>query len=81
MPIPSFWKTVDNKLVREFGFATFMDAIDFIDRVAAIADGMHHHPEIWNSYDQVRLTLSTHDAGDMVTDRDRELATEIDKLI
>lgn len=50
-------------------------------RVALIAEKMDHHPTWSNVYNQVTIELSTHDAGDIVTDKDRELAKAIDQLI
>lgn len=74
------WKNVDNKLVRDFEFKDFGEAIDFINKVANIANKQNHHPEIINNYNKVTLKLSTHDAGDMVTEKDEDLAREIEKL-
>lgn len=76
----SSWYIVHNTLVREFKFPTFMEAIAFMNKVAAIAEELQHHPEMINMYDKVTLRLSTHDAGDIVTDKDRELADRIDDL-
>lgn len=75
------WQEKDNSLIREFIFHTFMDAIAFINKVAGVATELNHHPEIWNVYNKIKLTLSTHDAGDIVTDKDRELAAKIDMLL
>ena len=50
-------------------------------RVALAAEKMNHHPNWSNVYNNVEIHLNTHDAGDTVTDKDRKLATEIDKLI
>lgn len=74
------WQESNNKLVREFTFPAFADAIAFINKVAAVATELDHHPEILNMYNTVTLTLSTHDAGDIVTDKDRSLAERIDSL-
>ena len=49
--------------------------------MALVAEKMNHHPHITNVYNQVSLTLNTHDAGNTVTDKDRKLASEIDKLV
>jgi 4a-hydroxytetrahydrobiopterin dehydratase len=72
------WHETNNTLTKEFIFPTFADAIAFINKVAAIATELNHHPEILNTYTKVTLTLSTHDAGDIVTDRDREFAARVD---
>lgn len=74
------WQTIDDKLVKEYEFADFTEAVRFINKVAAIADGLDHHPEIWNSYTRVKLTLSTHDQGDIATDQDYALAEAIDAI-
>ncbi len=74
------WKEENNSLVKEFKFSDFKAAIVFINQVAEIAEHLNHHPEITNIYNKVILRLSNHDAGDIVTDKDRELATEIDRL-
>jgi 4a-hydroxytetrahydrobiopterin dehydratase len=75
------WQTIDDRLVREYTFPTFTDAVRFINQVAAIADEMEHHPEIHNAYTYVKLTLSTHEAGDTITDLDHELADRIDRIV
>ncbi len=74
------WKEGINALTKEFKFETFKKAIDFINKVADIAESQNHHPEIINIYNRVILKLSTHDAGDVVTQKDRELAEAIDQL-
>jgi 4a-hydroxytetrahydrobiopterin dehydratase len=72
------WQEKDNALVREWVFKDFNEAFGFLTRVALLSDKMDHHPEIWNVYNKVRLKLTTHDAGNRVTDRDRKMAAEID---
>ncbi len=74
------WQETDNQLVRAFRFANFQEAFAFLTRVAFLAEKMDHHPTIENTYNQVTLRLSTHDAGNVVTDKDRKLAAEVDKL-
>ena len=75
------WKEVDNKLTRTFKFADFNEAFGFMTRVALIAEKMDHHPTWTNTWNTVSFELSTHDAGNKVTDRDRKLAEAIDRLI
>jgi 4a-hydroxytetrahydrobiopterin dehydratase len=75
------WKNENNKLTREFSFRDFNDAFGFMARVALIAEKMDHHPTWSNTYNKVRIELSTHDAGDIVTDKDHTLAKKIDQLI
>ena len=74
------WKEEDNKLKRTFEFKDFVEAFGFMSKVAIVAEKMNHHPHMSNVYNTVSFELSTHDAGDVVTDKDRKLADEIDKL-
>jgi 4a-hydroxytetrahydrobiopterin dehydratase len=75
------WQEEDNKLKRSFEFKNFNEAFGFMTRVALIAEKMDHHPWWSNVYNKVSIELTTHDAGDTVTSRDRKLAEAIDKLI
>lgn len=75
------WTEANNKLSREFKFKDFSEAFAFMARVALIAEKMDHHPTWTNTYNTVSIQLSTHDAGDTVTDRDRKMAKAIDQLV
>ena len=75
------WQEQDNQFTREFTFANFSEAFAFMTRVALAAEKMDHHPWWSNVYNQVTIKLSTHDAGNVVTDKDRKLAALIDKLV
>ncbi len=68
------------RVVWERTFPDFQAAFAFLTRVAFLAEAMDHHPEITNVYGDVRLALSTHDAGDRVTETDLELARRISAL-
>ena len=74
------WKHENNRLKKEFKFKDFTDAFGFMARVAIIAEKMNHHPTWTNTYNTVSFELSTHDAGDIVTEKDRSLAKAIDDL-
>ena len=74
------WKEENNKLYRKFQFKDFSEAFAFMTRVALAAEKMDHHPEWKNVYNTVEVWLSTHDAGDVVTEKDKKLASKIDKL-
>lgn len=74
------WKEENNQLKKTFQFKNFTEAFAFMTRVAFIAEKMNHHPDWKNVYNRVEISLNTHDAGDIVTDRDRKLAEAIDKL-
>jgi 4a-hydroxytetrahydrobiopterin dehydratase len=71
------WKRKGNALVKEYTFPSFRDAIVFVNRVATVADDLHHHPDIEVHYDRVLLTLSTHSARG-ITDLDLALAEQVD---
>jgi 4a-hydroxytetrahydrobiopterin dehydratase len=74
------WTAINNTLVKEFEFADFKSAVDFINRVAVVAEKQNHHPDIFlHSYKRVRITLSTH-SENKVTEKDYKLAELIDKL-
>ncbi|GAB3898506.1 hypothetical protein GCM10028803_18040 [Larkinella knui] len=75
------WQEENNQLTRIFVFRDFSEAFAFMTRVALIAEKMDHHPEWTNTYNKVTFRLSTHDAGNTVTDKDRQLAEAIDQLI
>ena len=64
---------------KNFQFGDFSEAWGFLARVALLAEKMDHHPEIFNVYNRVELTLSTHDAGGL-SDRDITLGSAIDKI-
>jgi 4a-hydroxytetrahydrobiopterin dehydratase len=74
------WQEKDNQLSRSFEFKDFSEAFSFMTRVALLAEKMDHHPYWINVYNKVEIRLSTHDAGDTVTEKDRQLAAAIDKL-
>ena len=74
------WQESDNKLYRKFQFADFSEAFAFMTRVAMLAEKQNHHPRWTNVWNKVEIWLNTHDAGDIVTDKDRKLANSIDKL-
>jgi 4a-hydroxytetrahydrobiopterin dehydratase len=75
------WKEEDNKLHRQFTFKDFSEAFAFMTRVAIEAEKMNHHPLWTNVWNKVDIWLSTHDAGDVVTEKDRTLYTRLDALL
>ncbi len=68
------WKEERNALCKRFKFKDFSEAFAFMTRVALLAEKMGHHPTWTNTYDTVEVRLSTHDAGDVITEKDRKLA-------
>ena len=77
----AMWLEENNKLYRRFQFSDFSEAFAFMTRVAMEAEKMNHHPEWKNVWNTVEIWLSTHDAGDVVTEKDRKLAGRIDALL
>jgi 4a-hydroxytetrahydrobiopterin dehydratase len=74
------WENKNNTLVREYVFADFKQAFAFMTQVAMLAEQQGHHPKIENVYNRLRLELTTHDAGNTVTEKDKKLAQAIDEL-
>ena len=75
------WQEIDNALYRKFEFRDFSEAFAFMTRVALVAEKMNHHPRWTNVWNTVEVWLNTHDAGNIVTDKDRKLAEKIDALL
>ncbi len=78
--VPQGWKKEDARdaMTREFAFRDFNQAFAFMTQVALAAEKADHHPEWFNVYNKVRITLSTHDAGG-ITDKDIALASFCDE--
>ena len=75
------WIEENNQLKRTFKFKDFIEAFAFMSKVAMLAEKQNHHPNWSNVYNSVEICLSTHDAGNIVTEKDRKLAAAIDKLM
>lgn len=75
------WQEENNSLTKIFEFKDFVEAFSFMTKVALLAEKMNHHPYWINVYNRVEIRLNTHDAGGVVTDKDRALARAIDSLI
>ena len=75
------WAEKENSLYRKFEFRDFNEAFAFMTRVALIAEKMDHHPRWTNVWNTVEVWLSTHDAGNKVTEKDRKLAEKINALV
>jgi 4a-hydroxytetrahydrobiopterin dehydratase len=75
------WVEQNHRLCKTYRFQNFSEAFAFMTRVALVAEKMDHHPWWTNVYNTVSFELSTHDAGDIVTEKDWALARAIDKLI
>lgn len=75
------WTEINNQLYKKFEFSNFSEAFAFMTRVAIEAEKMNHHPLWSNVWNKVEIWLSTHDAGNVVTEKDQKLAERIDKLL
>jgi len=75
------WTEENNSLYKKFEFKNFSEAFAFMTRVAIEAEKADHHPLWTNVYNKVKIWLSTHDAGNTITAKDRKLAENIDKLL
>lgn len=75
------WTEENNTLYRKFVFSDFSEAFAFMTRVAIEAEKAGHHPRWTNVWNTVEIWLNTHDAGNIVTEKDRTLARKIDDLL
>lgn len=71
------WSEKDNALYQKFIFKNFSEAFAFMTRVALLAEKADHHPKWTNTWNTVEVWLSTHSAGNVITEKDRDLAKEI----
>lgn len=74
------WTEDNNKLVGEFVFEDFSQAWAFMTEVAILAERKNHHPDWSNMWNRVVITLTTHDEGDIITEKDRKMADSISKI-
>lgn len=77
----AMWQEIDNKLVRQFKFKDFQEAFTFMTSVALLAERLNHHPTWYNEYNVVTIELTTHSSGNMITEKDRELAQRINQIL
>ena len=73
------WKLQGQRISKTFIFEDFMQVIKFVNRLAKIAEGMDHHPDMSINYNKIRLSLTTHDEGGL-TSKDFRLATKINEM-
>jgi 4a-hydroxytetrahydrobiopterin dehydratase len=74
------WTETNNQLKRNFQFKNFVEAFAFMTKVAFAAEKLNHHPNWSNVYNKVEIILTTHDANNTVTEKDRALAKKIDEI-
>lgn len=75
------WRLEDDKLLMDINLSNFSEALSFLVKVGIEAEKLNHHPEIYNIYNKVTLKLTTHDAGNWVTEKDIVLARAIENLV
>ncbi|HZZ99578.1 MAG TPA: 4a-hydroxytetrahydrobiopterin dehydratase [Candidatus Paceibacterota bacterium] len=73
------WQYADDKISKQFEFNDFMDALGFINKLAPYFESMDHHPDMHIFYSKILFELQRFDVGGKVTDRDLEVASEIEK--
>lgn len=78
--IQNNWLEIDNYLYKKFEFRDFDSSIDFVNKVSKIANELNHHPTIVINYNIVEIKTTTHDSGDIITERDFKLVEEIEKI-
>ena len=76
----STWKEENNTLIKTFEFASFEDAMQFMQNATPFISETDHHPTWSNTYNRIEVKLTTHDAGNKITEKDRKLAAYLDKL-
>jgi 4a-hydroxytetrahydrobiopterin dehydratase len=81
MAIPQTWQVVNQSLYKKFIFFNFSEAFAFMTRVALAAEKADHHPTWTNTWQTVEIWLQTHDAGNRITEKDIQLAENIDQLV
>ena len=82
MNYPENWQEENNFLTRIFKFNNFVEAIDFVNKIVPLAEEANHHPDIdIFGYNQVKIKLTSHDAGNKITDKDVKLASKINECL
>lgn len=74
------WTEIDNALVKTFKFSNFLNAMDWMQKASIEIDRLDHHPEWTNVYNKVSVKLCTHDKGNIVTEKDRQLSVILDGI-
>lgn len=74
------WVTKENSLQKTFEFKDFLSAMAWMSKASIQIEKMNHHPKWTNEYTKVHVVLTTHDKGNTVTDKDRELANALDLI-
>lgn len=81
MEYPAGWKAEQNSLTKTFEKENFVSAVAFLNKIVPLAEQMDHHPDMEVfSYKKVRIKLTTHDAGNKITEKDIKMAQKINSL-
>jgi 4a-hydroxytetrahydrobiopterin dehydratase len=73
------WLEENNKLKKTFIFENYLQALNFVNKISIDIEKLGHHPEIMLTWGRVEISTCTHDAGNIITDKDKELTKLIDK--
>lgn len=76
----SHWTETDQELQKTFAFRSFQEAMDWMAKASEVIEKVNHHPSWTNEYNLVHVRLTTHDEGNTVTEKDRELARALDRI-
>jgi 4a-hydroxytetrahydrobiopterin dehydratase len=79
-PLMNHWTEQNNALHKTFEFSTFQEAIEWMVKASVHIAALNHHPKWTNMYNTVTVELSTHDEGNIVTEKDRQLAQRLDSI-
>ena len=74
------WNTINNQLIKTFKFSNFIEALEFTNQVGEVAEKLGHHPTIVLTWGKVEISTTTHDKANTITNKDYELAKQIDNL-
>ncbi|MDZ4667302.1 MAG: 4a-hydroxytetrahydrobiopterin dehydratase [bacterium] len=74
------WETTNNQLCKTFVFSSFPEAIAWMVKAAFVIEKANHHPNWSNVYNKVMVQLSTHDDGNIITQKDHDLAKALDQI-
>jgi 4a-hydroxytetrahydrobiopterin dehydratase len=74
------WIHTNNEMQKTYSFPNFEAAMQFMQRATPLITALDHHPEWTNIYNKVKVTLTTHDAGHIVTEKDQELSNLLDEV-
>ncbi len=74
------WKEENNSLIAHLEFKNFVAALEYMQACVAAIEEANHHPEWTNNYNKLSIKLTTHDAGNIITTKDRKLAVVLEEI-